>query len=71
MDIDVILAYMKKHFLILVLLCGALFTEGQSRQLYEATDEKGNVIMKGTYFNGLEDSLWKYYENGKLTEESW
>ena len=59
------------NFLILFLFGSALFSIAQSRQPYEATDEKGIVIMKGTYFNGLEDSLWKYYENGKLSEESW
>ncbi|HET8803558.1 MAG TPA: hypothetical protein VFM72_03200 [Aequorivita sp.] len=32
-------------------------------------DVSGNISIKGQYKNNLQDGLWKYYRNGKLTEE--
>lgn len=41
------------------------------KQFYQDKDAQGRLIAEGWYRNGLEDSLWKFYENGMLQEESW
>ncbi|MEN9394310.1 MAG: hypothetical protein RL362_531, partial [Bacteroidota bacterium] len=62
---------MKRIIIFSILCVCALNSIAQRKQFFETTDEKGRLLMKGIYVNGLEDSLWKFYEAGVLAEESW
>ncbi|MEY3597956.1 MAG: hypothetical protein RL521_378, partial [Bacteroidota bacterium] len=62
---------MKRIIIFSILALFTFVAAAQRKQYFETTDEKGRMLMKGIYVNGLEDSLWKFYEAGVLAEESW
>ena len=62
---------MKAKVIIWFLCCFFGSTLVAQKQFYQDKDAQGRLIAEGWYRNGLEDSLWKFYENGMLQEESW